>query len=215
MRIHTILSPSYVDGPGARSVVFCQGCPLGCPGCQNTHLWPKAGGREMAVQDVALVLLSTGLDVTVSGGEPTEQPEELARLLAILKAAGRPVHVILYSGYTFEELLERAQREPAILEALRLVDVLVDGRYVAALNTATLQYRGSTNQRPIDLPATWAARAAGAAEHVVTLDWDTPEVIITPDGHILGVAPLLDDLNADGAMGAEARTRHCGSTRNF
>jgi anaerobic ribonucleoside-triphosphate reductase activating protein len=202
MRIHRIISPTFVDGPGERAALFLQGCLIGCTACQNQHLWPIDGGQEVPLGALVEQLLATGLPITLTGGEPFQQPIELAQLVTQLKAASR--HVIVYSGYTFEELIARAQIEPAIEQVLQQADVLVDGPYVVELDNAFMQYRGSANQRPIDLPATFASG------QVVTLDWDTPEIVVTRDGSLLapiGLAAQFTDL------GTAETTRRCGQTK--
>ena len=202
MRVAQIIQDTYVDGPGQRVALFTQGCSVRRRGCQNAHLWPANGGKAVPVAHLAERLLSTGLPVTITGGEPTDQAAALAQLLRLLCAANPDLHIILYSGRTFEQLLERA--EPAILEALNLADVLVDGPYIADLDHPGLQYRGSANQRVIDLPETLRA-----GNKVITLDWDTPEIIVTTEGDLLGavvVAAQFQDL------GIVADTRRCGET---
>jgi anaerobic ribonucleoside-triphosphate reductase activating protein len=123
LRVAQIISQTHVDGPGRRTALFLQGCSIRCLCCQNSHLWPADGGQDIPVLDLASRLLATGLPLTVSGGEPFDQAEALARLLRLLRDAGR--HVVIYSGYTFEHLLGRD--DPATCEAMGLADVLVDG----------------------------------------------------------------------------------------
>jgi len=201
MRIHKIVSTSYVDGPGQRTVLFVQGCSIHCQGCQNSHLWPADGGREWPVEFIAAQLLATGLPITITGGEPFDQAQELARLLALIAHEGR--HVVIYSGYTFERLvIHKAETCPAIEQALQLADVLVDGKYYPRLDNPYMQYRGSANQRVIDLPATYTGQRG-----IVTLDWDTPEIILTADGALLGAAPIVAEF---ATLGAETSTRRCG-----
>lgn len=201
MRVAQIIQDTYVDGPGQRVALFTQGCSVHCRGCQNAHLWPTDGGEALPVAHLAERLLSTGLPVTITGGEPTDQADALAQLLRLLCAASPDLHIILYSGRTFEQLLERA--EPAILEALNLADVLVDGPYIADLDHPGLQYRGSANQRVIDLPETLRAGK------VITLDWDTPELIVAETGDLLGAAAVAAQFQD---LGTVADTRRCGET---
>lgn len=201
MQVHSILYPSYVDGPGPRAVLFLQGCPIRCPGCQNRHLWDPQGGEEIPVEEIAARLLATGLPVTISGGEPFAQALELAELLRILKEAD--VHVIVYSGFRFEVLMSMAEGVPGIMTSLRLADVLVDGPFITSLAKGAGPYRGSANQRAIDLPATFAAGK------VVEVDWGEIAVSILPDGSVISQAegiPLLKGL------GPSRKTRRCGET---
>lgn len=169
---------SFDDGPGSRTVLWFAGCPLACPGCINRQLWPADSGEAIPVGTAVQRLLDGRAlgdhGVTFLGGEPTAQPDALAALCEAVAAEwpatrGYP-RVIVYSGYTYEALRDR--RHPSVDRALALADVLVDGPYVAARAHPDLGFRGSANQRVIDLPAT------AAAGRVVTLDWDSPRIHI-------------------------------------
>jgi anaerobic ribonucleoside-triphosphate reductase activating protein len=158
LRVHRIYHGSVVEGPGRRSVVQLMGCTLRCPGCHTPETHRTDGGVLMSVGEVVDLLLDAeGLPrdgVTVLGGEPFLQHENLSPLLSELK--GRGEHVTLYSGYTLEEL--RARPEPSVREALALCDILIDGRFVAALAQNAGEWRGSTNQRVIYAPGCWPDR---------------------------------------------------------
>ncbi len=205
--IHKVIRSSYVDGPGHRTVVFFQGCARGCDGCQSPHLWATDGGYEVEVGDLVNQLLAEArqnqagtLNITVSGGEPFEQPQALSELVSRLKAAG--AHIIIYTGYTYEQLQGRGYDE-----ALAGIDVLVDGPYISQMDSAGMQYRGSSNQRPLDLTA---SRERG---ELVVLDWDTPELILTHDGRILATGPMVD-LLASWGLDESVVSRRCGQTAN-
>lgn len=131
-------------GPGRRSVVWVQGCSLHCPGCIVPESWGVGRGRAVDPRELAHSLLGDDPQVglTVSGGEPTDQPEAVAALLAAAKALGRTTWV--YSGRTLAEL--RSDERPALAALLALTDVLVDGRFDRS-SAAALGYRGSTNQQ--------------------------------------------------------------------
>lgn len=150
---------SIVDGPGLRYAVFVQGCSHGCPGCHNPESQPACGGTETRVADVLADIEANGLvhDVTLSGGEPFEQPAACAALAAELKA--RDYGIWCYTGYLYEDLARR--NDEAIKHLLENIDVLVDGPFVEARKSLELKWCGSSNQRLIDVPAT---RRAG---HVV------------------------------------------------
>ncbi|HET7228701.1 MAG TPA: 4Fe-4S single cluster domain-containing protein [Longimicrobium sp.] len=137
-----------VLGPGKRAVVWVQGCSLRCPGCMVPETWSPSGGRAVDVAELAReILAAERLDgVTVSGGEPMEQPGAVAELLAAVRAAGKTAWV--YSGYTLEELLARQDAE--VDRVLALTDVLVDGRYERE-RPESAGYRGSGNQRLVPL----------------------------------------------------------------
>ncbi len=220
VRINRIVPDSYVDGPGRRVAVFFQGCSIGCRGCQNRALWPGAGGEVVAVADLADRLLAEcdragHRNITISGGEPFDQPAALAALTRLLKSAG--AHLIVHTGNVYEELALRRHpstssgsisgqtQNPATAEALADIDILVDGPYIIGQDSPNMQYRGSRNQRPLDLAAT---RREG---RLVTLDWDRPELIITHDGRVLASGPLAEVL-AGWGLGETGPARRCGQT---
>ena len=155
MRIANTVSDSIVDGPGLRFTVFTQGCPHRCPGCHNPDTHDPAGGREAAVEELAEKLLSNPLTdgLTLSGGEPFCQAAECARLAAIAREKG--LNVWVYTGYTYERLI--AGEVPGAMELLAQADVLVDGPFVEARKSYAALFRGSTNQRLIDVPRSLAA----------------------------------------------------------
>ena len=162
MRIANTVSDSIVDGPGLRFTVFTQGCPHRCPGCHNPDTHDPAGGREAAVEELAEKLLSNPLTdgLTLSGGEPFCQAAECARLAAIAREKG--LNVWVYTGYTYERLI--AGEVPGAMELLAQADVLVDGPFVEARKSYAALFRGSTNQRLIDVPRSLAAGRAGLWE---------------------------------------------------
>lgn len=150
IRIAGIISESIVDGPGIRYVVFTQGCPHHCEGCHNPQTHDFAGGSivdtETLLEQIKADPLLSG--VTFSGGEPFCQPRPLIELAREVRAAGRSV--MAYSGYTYEQLL--TSDDPDVRELLKLCDILVDGPFVLAERDLTLRFRGSRNQRLIDVP---------------------------------------------------------------
>lgn len=158
MRIASTISDSIVDGPGLRFTVFTQGCPHHCPGCHNPETHDPAGGREISVEELARIMLGNPLTdgLTLSGGEPFLQAEECAALARI--ARGRGLNVWAYTGYTYEKLLEEG--EPARLALLEALDVLVDGPFVLARKSYDALFRGSDNQRLLDVPASLRAGRA-------------------------------------------------------
>ncbi|MDR1588782.1 MAG: anaerobic ribonucleoside-triphosphate reductase activating protein [Oscillospiraceae bacterium] len=153
MRIAGTVQDSIVDGPGLRFTVFTQGCPHGCAGCQNPGTHDPAGGAERAAEDVAAEMLKNPLTdgLTLSGGEPFAQARDCAAIARAAKDAG--LDVWTYTGYTFEELLNAAARDADTAELLKLTDTLVDGRFILSERTLKLRWRGSGNQRLIDVPA--------------------------------------------------------------
>ena len=155
LRLAGIEAESIVDGPGIRVVVFCQGCLRHCEGCHNPKTWDINGGIEMSVNEVLKVIKSNPLcrGVTYSGGEPFLQAAELCEL-----TRGLPGYeVAVYSGFTFEELLNGT---PDQRELLSLIDVLIDGPYDASKRTLELSFRGSRNQRILNVPESLKAGKA-------------------------------------------------------
>jgi anaerobic ribonucleoside-triphosphate reductase activating protein len=152
LRIARIYHGSLVDGPGRRSVVQVQGCPIRCLGCYVPETHDPHSGSALSVEETVSHLLDPAGaprdGVTVCGGEPFAQPRELVRLLAQLKTRG--IHTVVYSGYTLETLVRRP--EPEVRAALMLTDLLIDGPFVAALAAGADEWRGSRNQRVIHDP---------------------------------------------------------------
>ncbi len=151
LRISGIEPESIVDGPGFRYVVFVQGCPHGCPGCHNPQTHDFSGGSQADMNSILADIAENPLlsGVTFSGGEPFSQPEALCWLAHQVKTMRK--HLMVYSGYTYEELLELGKERPAITELLELTDTLVDGPYLEEERDLTLSFRGSRNQRIIQL----------------------------------------------------------------
>ena len=157
-RIAGITNDSIVDGPGLRFTVFTQGCPHRCPGCHNPQTHDFGGGSEADTDEIiAKIKRNPLLDgITLSGGEPFCQPEACAEIARAARGLGP--NVWSYSGYTFEELTERGTEAQRAL--LREVDVLVDGRFELERRSLECRFRGSSNQRLIDVPASLAAKRA-------------------------------------------------------
>jgi anaerobic ribonucleoside-triphosphate reductase activating protein len=164
LKVSGVTDDSIVDGPGMRYSIFVQGCSHNCPGCHNPQTHSRDGGKIYTLKSLALEIEENPLlyGVTFSGGEPFEQPEPLAVLGRWIKKKG--LHLMCYSGYTYEQLMARAQNEAAVADLLAVTDILVDGPFIIAQRDLTLLFRGSTNQRLIDLAA---MRAAGDLETVI------------------------------------------------
>lgn len=152
IRIAGLVPESVVDGPGIRFVVFVQGCPHGCPGCHNPETHNFSGGELKEeveiVESFRLHRLVSG--ITISGGEPFCQAQACACLAKQVKDLGKSV--LVYSGFTFEQLTEMAETREDVAKLLRSTDILVDGPYVNEQRNLNLAFRGSTNQRIIDIP---------------------------------------------------------------
>ena len=149
LRILDIVEDTMVDGPGFRTSIYCAGCRHQCPGCHNPQSWAFDQGREMTVRELMRIIVADPYTrgVTFSGGDPMYQAAAFAEL-------ARQIHrrtqkdVWCYTGFTFESLIQDDQRE-----LLAEVDVLVDGPFVQSLHDPDLLFRGSSNQRLIDVQA--------------------------------------------------------------
>lgn len=148
LRTYGKVNDSIVDGPGLRYSLFTQGCLHQCVGCHNPKSHDINGGYQEDIHTFINDIESNPLldGVTISGGEPFLQPLPLIELLTILKK--KDIHIMIYSGYTFEEILELGFYERKLLS---LCDILVDGRFDKTLKSLSLIYIGSSNQRIINV----------------------------------------------------------------
>lgn len=146
-----IVEDTMVDGPGFRTSIYCAGCPNACPGCHNPQSWDINSGHMMTTDEIMAVIKADPFaNVTFSGGDPMFQAEGFTELAeAIRKETDKTIWC--WSGFTFEYLLHK----PAQRRLLELVDVLVDGPYVEKLRDTDLVFRGSSNQRIIDVKASF------------------------------------------------------------
>jgi anaerobic ribonucleoside-triphosphate reductase activating protein len=144
VRVHAVEPRSRANGPGTRFVVWMQGCTLGCPGCFNPTTHDATGGRTVPIAELAAQLATAAAagaeGLSLSGGEPLQQPAAAAALLDAARALG--MSTLAFSGYSIEEIREL----PGGPEVLARLDVLVDGRYVSTDRLAS-GLRGSANQR--------------------------------------------------------------------
>lgn len=143
------VAESIVDGPGLRCVIFTQGCPHGCEGCHNPQTHSFSQGKIQSLSQVYQQIHSAPLcrGVTFSGGEPFCQAPALLPLAARLKQEG--YELAAYTGYTLEQLLEQGGAQAQLLQYL---DILIDGPFVLAQKNLNLRFRGSENQRVLDVP---------------------------------------------------------------
>ena len=146
-----VQTDSIVDGEGIRSVIWFQGCSHDCPGCHNPETHDFNGGVEVSLEDVKKQIdeLEYQEGVTFSGGDPMMQIEALEELAKYVKEKG--MDVWCYTGYTYEQVMDLAKRNPHYMEALKYIDALVDGRFVMDLKSFDVEFRGSSNQRIIDV----------------------------------------------------------------
>ncbi len=156
IRYAKILLESVVDGPGIRIVAFLQGCVRHCEGCHNPELLPMAGGNEIGEREFAEFLLSkvNGLHrgITFSGGDPLAQADALTKVISVIKQKKPQLNIWVYTGFTFEAVKH--------LPVMKLIDVLVDGPFVMAERDLSLAFRGSSNQRIIDVKTSLALNRA-------------------------------------------------------
>ena len=147
MRVLKIIEGTSVDGPGLRTSVYLAGCRHHCPGCHNPQSWDPQGGTEMSVDELMQVINYNEAPVTLSGGDPLQHPGvlELAR-----RVHEGGYNLWCYTGHTWEEITS----DPHLLEVARLCDVVVEGRFVLAQRDTSLRFRGSKNQRIIDVRPT-------------------------------------------------------------
>lgn len=160
-----IITDSIVDGPGLRTTLFSQGCPHHCPGCHNPETWAFEGGTAIDEEDALKIVRSNPLSrgVTFSGGEPFSQAESFTKLAILLKENG--YEVASYSGFTFEQLVNGTEAQK---DLLRHIDVLIDGPFLQSEKSLTLNFRGSKNQRILDVPK---SLAEGKAVEITSGRW--------------------------------------------
>lgn len=142
-----IVNDSITDGPGIRLTLFVQGCPRACPGCHNPQTQPFEGGTKMTPEEILDKIKSNPLldGVTFSGGEPMSQAENLIPLAREIKKLG--LNLFVYTGFLYEEL----EKVKGAKELLSYVDILVDGPFIQGKRDYRLKFKGSTNQRIIDV----------------------------------------------------------------
>lgn len=149
LSIIDVIEDTTVDGPGFRTAIYAAGCPNKCPGCHNPESWDINHGHPMSTDELlAKVLDDEFANVTFSGGDPMFQPEGFTKLAKSIKEKSKK-NIWCYTGFTFESIM----KNPKQAALLPYLDVLVDGRYTQALRDDTLMFRGSSNQRLIDVQA--------------------------------------------------------------
>lgn len=151
LRVLRIVDGTSVDGPGLRTSVYLAGCTHHCEGCHNPDSHDPMGGIEMSTDEILDHLVKEDYPVTFSGGDPMFQAAALLPLLIELKE--RNVNIWLYTGYRYEEVAA----DTVMSALLPYLDVMVDGRFILSQRDTDLIFRGSPNQRLIDVPATLAS----------------------------------------------------------
>lgn len=145
LRVAGIVDGTAVDGPGLRTSIYFAGCDHRCPGCHNPHTWPFDAGEDIAADELLRRIADNDFDVTFSGGDPMYQAEHLVPLARAIKAMGK--NIWCYTGFVYDDIRDRAPYS----QLLKYIDVLVDGPYIEALRDPSLHFRGSSNQRIIEL----------------------------------------------------------------
>ncbi|NMA84411.1 MAG: anaerobic ribonucleoside-triphosphate reductase activating protein [Epulopiscium sp.] len=158
IRIAGIVKESIVDGPGIRFVIFTQGCLHHCMGCHNPQTHDLCGGYEIKIDDIKKMIEANPLldGITISGGEPFLQAEKAVLLADFAHSLG--LSVMTYTGYQFEELLAHMNQNPGWQDLLYATDTLVDGKFDITKKNLLLPFRGSTNQRIIDVKKSLASQ---------------------------------------------------------
>jgi anaerobic ribonucleoside-triphosphate reductase activating protein len=146
IRILDIKYGTSVDGIGLRTSLYTAGCEHHCLGCHNPQSWSEDGGQSVTVEELFREIVEADMNVTFTGGDPMLHPEGFIELARMIKQRTDKT-IWCYTGYLFEELLKHPLRR----ELVELCDVIVDGRYVEAERDLSLHFRGSRNQRIIDV----------------------------------------------------------------
>lgn len=142
---------SVVDGEGIRTVIWTQGCSHNCKGCHNPETHDFNGGALIDIEDIKKELMNLKFQdgITLSGGDPFMQPDACLEIARFAKKIG--LNVWTYTGFTFDQLKTLGRTKPVIIELLKNIDVLIDGKFVLEEKTYEAPYRGSKNQRIIDV----------------------------------------------------------------
>lgn len=158
IRVAGIINESIADGPGIRMVIFAQGCKHRCPGCHNPHTHSFEGGELVEIDKIICDLKKNSLldGVTLSGGDPFEQADQFSLLAKEVKKIG--LNVITYTGYTYEQLVGYFAERKGYKELLENTDMLVDGPFIMEEKNLLLKFRGSNNQRIIDVQKSIASQ---------------------------------------------------------
>jgi anaerobic ribonucleoside-triphosphate reductase activating protein len=151
LRIAGIEPESFVDGPGIRMTIFTQGCHHNCPGCQNPQTHDFNGGHYIEIEEILDMIEENPLldGITFSGGDPMDQAAALIPLAREIKERG--MNLVIFTGYTYERLMELTHERPEMFELLTFADILIDGPFILAKRSLELKFRGSSNQRIIDV----------------------------------------------------------------
>lgn len=151
LRVVDIVDGTTVDGPGVRTSIYFAGCEHHCPGCQNPMTWDHTAGRDMTVAEILRTIDENDFDVTFSGGDPLYQVEPLVSLAKEIRRRGKTIWC--FTGFVFEKILANSR----LSKILPYVEVMVDGPFIESQRDIELLFRGSTNQRLINVADTVAS----------------------------------------------------------
>ena len=165
VRIANIIDDSIVDGPGIRMTIFFQGCKHGCKGCFNPETWDFNDGHDCKIIDIYNAAMKNPLlqGITLSGGDPIYQVSAALKLVELFENTN--LDIMVYTGFTYEELQEIEKNNGDLQAFLSKIDYLVDGQFVLELKDIGLKFRGSSNQRIIDMKKT------RSEDRVVTIEF--------------------------------------------
>ncbi len=152
LRVLQVVEGTSVDGPQLRTSIYVAGCKHACPECHNPQSWDFNGGEYRSLDDLMTIIAYNESPVTLSGGDPLYQPAAVQALVHRIKTE-LGYNVWLYTGFTWEEITA----DPVLLDTIKEVDVVVDGPFVVALRDISLLFKGSSNQRLIDVSRSLAA----------------------------------------------------------
>ena len=163
---------SIVDGTGIRTVIWTQGCPHNCPGCHNTCTHDFNGGFLKTIEEIKkeIINLEGQTGITFSGGDPICQIEQCLEIAKFVKENN--LDIWCYTGYTFEQLIIMSKKNSKISDFLNLVDILVDGKFIQEDKSLNLYFKGSRNQRVIDV------KKSLSEGKIFTVDQDVEEIFI-------------------------------------
>ena len=146
IRVLDIKYGTSVDGIGLRTSIYCAGCQNHCPGCHNPQSWDENGGEPIKIEELFKRIVDADMNVTFTGGDPMLHPEGFIELAQMIKNNTNK-NIWCYTGYKFEDLIQHPTRRMLV----ELCDVIVDGPYVESERDLSLHFRGSRNQRVIDV----------------------------------------------------------------
>lgn len=148
LQVLDIIPGTTVDGSGLRTSIYLAGCKHACKGCHNPQSWDFNAGITMSIEDILERIIEEDFNVTLTGGDPLWQVGKILPLLKAIKEKG--YNIWCYTGFTWEEITQSKQ----LSQVLDWVDVIVDGRFIEEKRDISLRFRGSSNQRVIDVKKT-------------------------------------------------------------